>query len=296
MRLFSCLLILIVALSCKEPKPSDSNLFSLGVSLGTVDERLLEASGIVESISYPKHLWTLNDSGNLAEVFLIDEKAQTKLVCKLKDIENRDFEDIAVGVGPDSTKNYIYVGDIGDNLARYHVKYIYRFEEPVLRSEKEIEISMFDTLQIQLPDGTRDSETMMIDPVSNDLYLVSKMEDSVHVYRIQYPFKKEIMKAEKICAIPFYKITSGSISADGKEVLLKDYDNIYYWNNEGKISLEKLLQGKPKILPYTREKQGEAITWARDGSGYYTLSEKADGKLGGLLFYKRNYDCLDIKS
>lgn len=288
MRLFSCLLVLIIALGCKEPKPSDSDLFSLGISLGTVDERLLEASGIVESIVYPKHLWTLNDSGNPAEVFLIDEKAQIQLVCKLKNIENRDFEDVAIGVGPDSTKNYIYIGDIGDNLARYNIKYIYRFEEPILSNEKEIEISMFDTLQIQLSDGIRDSETMIIDPISNDLYLVSKMEDSVHIYRVPYPFKKEILTAEKIGTIPFYKITSGSISADGKEVLLKDYDNIYYWNNNRKVPLEKLLQGKPKILPYAREKQGESITWAHDGSGYYTLSEKVDGKLGELLFYKRN--------
>ncbi len=288
MRIIIHFLIFISVLSCTETKRSDSDLFSLGISLGTVDERLLEASGIVESISYPKHLWTLNDSGNPAEVFLIDEKAQTKLVCKLKDIENRDFEDVTLGIGPDSTKNYIYVGDIGDNLSRYKTKLIYRFKEPLISNEKEIEISAFDTLQIQLPDGIRDSETMMIDPVSNDLYLVSKMEDSVHIYRVPYPFKKGIMTAEKIGIIPFYKITSGSFSANGKEVLLKDYDNIYYWNNEREISLEKLLQQKPNILPYTREKQGEAITWAQDGSGYYTLSEKVDGKLGKLLFYKRN--------
>lgn len=288
MRPIIYLLIFISILSCTEIKQSNSNSFSLGVSLGSVDERLLEASGIVESISYPKHLWTLNDSGNPAEVFLIDQQAQIKLVCRLKGITNRDFEDITLGIGPDSTKNYIYVGDIGDNLSRYKTKLIYRFEEPLISNEKEIEISVFDTLQIQLPDGIRDSETMMIDPVSNDLYLVSKMEDSVHIYRVQYPFKNEIITAEKIAIIPFYKITSGSISTDGKEVLLKDYDNIYYWNNAAKISLEKLLQEKPKILPYTREKQGEAITWARDGSGYYTLSEKVDDKLGELLFYKRN--------
>jgi hypothetical protein len=273
---------------CKEPKPSDSNLFAKGVSLGTVDKHLLEASGLVESIANPNHLWTLNDSGNPAEVFLIDQKAKTKLVCRIEKIDNRDFEDIAIGPGPDSTKNYIYVGDIGDNLSFYKTKLIYRFEEPILGHDKKITITQFDTLMIKLPDGVRDTETLMIEPKSNDLYLVSKLEDSVRVYKVSYPFSKEIMIAERVAIIPYSKIVAGRISENGKEVLLKDYYNIYYWKNVNGIALSQLLLQKPAILTYDRENQGEAITWARDGSGYYTLSEKAKGKLGDLLFYKRN--------
>ena len=274
-------------LSCEEKKAAHSDLFSKGISLGTVDKKLVEASGLVESIANPNHLWTLNDSGNPAEIFLIDQQANTKLICKLKKIDNRDFEDIAIGPGPDSTKNYIYAGDIGDNLEQYQIKLIYRFEEPVLGGDRKIVIADFDTLKITLPDGVRDTETLLVEPGSNDLYLISKLEDSVRVYKVPYPFKKEVMTADRVAIIPYHKIVAGSISMDRKEILLKDYDYIYYWKNENQLPLDQLLKQKPELLTYDRERQGEAIAWARDGSGFYTLSEKVKGELGKLLFYKR---------
>ena len=280
------LIPLIFFSNCSQGKKSDSTLFEKGVPVGQVDDRLHEASGLVESIANPKHLWTLNDSGNPAEVFLIDQTAKIKLVCKLAGIDNRDFEDIAIGAGSDSSKNYVYVADIGDNLTRYKVKLIYRFEEPTIGVEKEVVISAFDTLQITLPDGVRDSETLMIEPDSHDMILISKLEDSVRVYRIAYPFDKKT-KATHVATIPYFKIVAGGISMNGEEVLLKDYDNIYYWKNQADFPLEQLLQQKPSILLYESEKQGESIAWARDGSGYYTLSEKVKGKRGELLFYKR---------
>jgi len=286
-KIYFALTALIFFSNCSKGKKSDSSLFEKGVSFGQVEDRLHEASGLVESVANPKHLWTLNDSGNPAEVFLIDQTAKTKLVCKLAGIDNRDFEDIAIGAGPDSTKNYVYVADIGDNLARYNVKLIYRFEEPVIGTKKEVNISVFDTLQITLPGRVRDSETLMIEPGSNDMYIVSKLEDSVRVYQLKYPFSNQVMVPNHVATIPYYKIVAGSFSTTGTEVLLKDYDNIYYWNNESRLPLAKLLQQKPAILFYEREKQGESIAWARDGSGYYTLSEKVDGKTGKLLFYKR---------
>jgi hypothetical protein len=286
-KIYFALIALIFFSNCSKGKKSDSTLFQKGLSLGEVEDRLHEASGLVESVANPKHLWTLNDSGNPAEVFLIDQTAKTKLVCKLAGIDNRDFEDIAIGAGPDSTKNYVYVADIGDNLARYNVKLIYRFEEPTIGAEKEIIISAFDTLQITLPDGVRDTETLMLEPGSKDMFLISKLEDSVRVYQLKYPFSNQVMIPNHVATIPYYKIVAGSFSTTGTEVLLKDYDNIYYWKNDVRLPLAKLFQQKPSILPYTREKQGESIAWARDGSGYYTLSEKVDGKTGKLLFYKR---------
>lgn len=278
-----------VAIGChsKKQQPPTTDSFLKGLALGTLNEKLHEASGLVESIQHPNNFWVLNDSGNPAEVFLIDRKAQTKLVCKLKGIDNRDFESIAIGRGKDSTKTYVYAGDIGDNNALYEVKLIYVFEEPTDISATEVTISNFDTLQIVLPDGKRDSEAMMTDPITNDLYLFSKREDSIRLYRVKYPFAKGKITAEKLATLNFQSIVAADMSADGKEVLIKNYDAIYYWKNVNGEPLEKLLQQPPQVLPYDRERQGEAIAWARDGSGYYTVSEKVDGELGKLLFYQR---------
>lgn len=273
--------------SCRDKNTSDTHLFSKGKSLGQVVKRLEEASGLVESITQPNHFWTLNDSGHPAEVFLIDAKAQIKLVCKLEGIENRDFEDITLAIDPRDGKTYVYAADIGDNQEKFKVKLIYRFEEPILSTETEISITKFDTIKIVLEDRVRDTEAIMIEPKTNDLYLVSKREDSVRLYQVKFPFSKDTLTAKRLAILPFHKIVAANLSMDGKEVLMKDYEKVFYWKNERNLSLQELLLTKPTELAYERERQGEAICWARDGKGYYTLSEAVRGEMGKLLFYKR---------
>ena len=277
---------LLVMLGCSADKASEK-LFTDGHSLGQIDQRLKEASGLVTSIINPGLLWTLNDSGNPAEVFLIDDHARIQLVCKLVNVRNRDWEDIAIGGGPEKGKNYLYVADIGDNQAQFDLKYIYRFEEPLWSKAKEQLITRIDTLVLRMPDGPRDAETLLIDPLTNDLFIISKREQFVGLYHAPYPFASDTLLLNKVLTIPMTQIVSGCISADGQEVLLKDYDHIHYWKRSEKESLAQLLARKPIELPYVREPQGEAIGWSRDGTAFYTLSESTKEKNADLIVYRR---------
>jgi hypothetical protein len=278
--------IAFVLFSCSEKTVETENSSFKGPrDLALIDERLPEASGLASSVVNPGFLWAVNDSGNSSDVYLIDTAASVKMICKLP-VDNRDWEDIAVGPGPKEGKTYVYVGEIGDNNAIHDFLYVYRFEEPTADTEVK-DVMLTDTLKIQISDGKRDVETMLIDPLTKDLYLISKREDSVGVYKVTQPFDHETLIAEKVQTIPYFKIVAGSISKDGKEILLKDYDHIYYWKRQKSESLETVLLKSPEELPYEREAQGESITWARDGSGYYTLSETNPGKPAYLRFYER---------
>lgn len=271
-------------LACSAGEISD--LFLPGTEQGAVDIKLEEASGLVASVAHPGYFWTHNDSGNGADLFLIDSKAQIAATMPLGKVKNRDWEDIAIGSGPQPDKTYLYVGDIGDNRAQYPYKIIYRFEEPAAIENKRIE--KFDTLFIQLPDGTRDAETLMIDPVSSDMFMVSKREDSVRLYQFSNTWKSgDTLTAELKIKMPYKLTVAGDISADGSEVLLKNYDHVYYWKRSGTEPIAELLKQTPVELKYKPEKQGEAIAWSRDGSGYYTLSESSTHERARLLFYKR---------
>lgn len=274
--------VFIVLVGCTKPK---ATLFKNGEPLGKVSKRLEEASGLAASINNPGYFWTINDSGNPAEVFLLDDHANIKLVCQLTRATNRDWEEIRIA--SDSDKNYLYVADIGDNRAEHDLKFIYRFEEPVLTKAKKLIIENIDTLIIKMPDGKRDTESLMIDPLTHDLYVLSKREDSIGLYLSRYPFSKDTLVLDKILTMPFHNIVSGDISADGQEILLKTYDEIYYWKRSVNDNISELLIKEPIELPYRREKQGEAITWALDGSGFYTLSESPEGHWAQLMFYKR---------
>lgn len=276
----SIAIICLLALECKPDKNK------VATTLGSVDPRLEEASGLVASINNPGMLWTINDSGNPPEIFLIDRHAKTRMVCTLFGARNRDWEDIAIGAGSDPQKKYIYVADIGDNWGQYEFKFIYRFEEPKLQAQSEVVITKFDTLILRMPDGRRDAETILIDPFDNDLFLISKNEDSVGLYTAPYPFHKDTIILRKVQTMPFTKIVAGSITPDGAEILLKDYDKIYYWKRSNNENLPETFARKPVELPYEREHRGEAIAWSNNADEFYTLSEGYMWNSTELLVYK----------
>jgi hypothetical protein len=287
--------ILFIAACSQKEKPAlvNETKFRKGIKLAELKvNKLDELSGLAASINNPGLLWTQNDSGNGADIFLIDQKLNLKQTYSLKGIDNRDWEDIAVGPGPDSTRNYIYIAEIGDNNASFRLKYIYRFEEPVWqKEEKKIKITVFDTITFQLPDGIKDLETLMIDPNSKDLIVISKRERPVYVYQIKYPYSiRDTITATKVGPLQLTQITAGDVSADGSEVLLKNYKHIYYWHNTAEIRVVDLLKTAPREIPYELEPQGESIAWARDNSGFYTISEKVQGKKSFLYFYERESD------
>jgi hypothetical protein len=281
--------IVLSLCSCEERTSVDTGLFEEPKPMAELtDSRLKEPSGIAASAKNPGLLWTHNDSGNSASVFLIDEKLSIRLTCKLDGVYNRDWEDIAVGPGPDAGKSYVYIGDIGDNFGMFPFKYLYRFEEPVLKEgETEIVITKFDTITFRLEDGAKDTETLMVNPINRKIYVVSKREDPVWVYELpsaQQP--KDTLTATKLVSLPYSRIVGGDFSSNGKELLLKNYQQVFYWKVEG-TDLKKSLTSKPTLLPYNEEPQGEAITFKHDGSGYFTLSEKLGKFKSFLYFYKR---------
>src|SRR5687768_3714989 len=107
MRNIFFLYVLITTMACSQKKTeSDSEIFLLGKPLAELtDRRLREPSGLAASATNAGFLWAHNDSGNPAEVFLIDDKLNIKLICTLQGATNRDWEDIAVGPGPEPGKN-----------------------------------------------------------------------------------------------------------------------------------------------------------------------------------------------
>lgn len=250
--------------------------------------KLEEISGIVASEKNPGMLWVHNDSGNKPEIYLVDQELKILLTVKLKNAQNRDWEDIAIGPGPEAGKTYLYVGDIGDNFGQFPDKYIYRFEEPAAsEDEKEISLQNYDRIIFTLPDANKDTETLLVDPTSKDIFVISKREEPVWVYKIAYPYQvSDTIRAEKLFSLPLTQIVGGDISPDGKKILLKNYEHIYYWPNPGVKTIEESLKEKPFEVPYKPEPQGESITWGRAESGFYTISEKNVGKDSYLYFYE----------
>lgn len=266
-----------------------STLFEKGKPLSEVtDKRLKEASGLVASRANKGMLWTHNDSGNDAEIYLINEKLDIIMTVTLQGIANRDWEDITLGPGPDASKTYLYIGDIGDNDAEFPVKYIYRLPEPVFSGEQNVSVSSFDRITFKLEDGVKDTESLFIDSKSKNLYVVSKREEPVTVYELPYvESSDDTLTASKILTLPYTKIVAAERNLETGEILMKNYEHIYYWENKNGEDIASLLKKKPVMVLYEKEPQGESIAWSVDGRGFYTISEKKKKQPSYLYFYSR---------
>lgn len=283
--------IILVSCSTKQTSKVEEPEFNRGKKLAEHNVKALkEVSGLASSVNNPGLLWAHNDSGNGADIFLIDKDLSIRQRYVLAGVENRDWEDIVVGPGPDSSKNYLFVAEIGDNDAVFPLKYIYRFEEPVINEQQQepVAIEEFETIIFRLPDGQKDTEALLVDPRTKNLMVVSKREEPVNVYLIEYPYSTtDTVTAKQITTLPLTQIVAGSFSADGNEILMKNYNHIYYWKNSSNASVVELLRQQPTEIPYIIEPQGESITWAYDDSGFFTISEINKGKKSFLYFYKR---------
>jgi len=215
---------------------------------------------------------------------LLDTNLTVRMTVKLQGIKNRDWEDLTVGPGPDPGKSYVYIGEIGDNEGVYADKHIYWFEEPELESN-EISISNFNTITFRLEDGAKDTESLFIDPVSKDLYIISKREDPVTLYRLTVQPGTEKLTAKKVMTLPQYKTVSADYSPQNG-LVIKNYKTILWWEPKAGADLSTVLKQQPVAIPYEEEPQGESIAWLNDGSGFYTISETKKKKPIYLWYYQ----------
>ncbi len=267
---------------------SDNTTFNTGVQTGTItDADIPEASGLAVSRKYPAMFWTHNDSNNPNDIFLVDSTGKKKATVVVNNATNRDWEDIAIGPGPTAGINYIYLGEIGDNNAVHSVSYIYRFPEPDVNLNGTSTISDVEKISFAYPDGPRNAETLLLDPLTKDLYVISK-ETSAHVYVAYYPQRTDTtITLKELDILPLSTLTAGDISATGSEILLKNYEQIYYWKRTDGQTIGQTLLRTPSLIPYITEPKGEAMGWAPDGSYFYTTGERKNNVNPGVYKYVR---------
>jgi hypothetical protein len=258
-------------------------------------KQLDEISGIAASSINKDIYYIHNDSGDTTRFFAIKPDGQIISTIYFKgdpdDVTGiDDFEDIAVGPGPVAGKSYVYAGDIGDNHSWRKMVAIFRVEESPKWTKDSIVHAQSVPLHLIYPDGPKDAETLMIDPIGKLIYIISKRADTVGVYTTPLNYKpNDTLLLTRRCKLyfggikPFRWITAGDISKDGQQVLVKSYVKVFYWQRKNNEPIWQTLQRTPRELPYKMERQGEAIGFTPDGTGYYTTSE---GVYQPIYYYK----------
>lgn len=291
--LITCLVLLLISCGDDDSSNFPDSLFDANRQIGSVESpQLTEISGIVSSRSTEGVLWAHNDKGDGARIYMLHESGRHLGIFYLEGIAARDWEDIAIGPGPQPDKNYIYIADIGDNDEISKVLYIYRFLEPSVENldfPTEQTITDIDVIEVVYDDKPRDAETLLIDPLTKDLLIVTKSKKASEVFNLPYPQSlTRRNRLVRLAQLPFDTAVGGDVSADGLEILIKNYENIYYWKKRANQGYAQVFSQDPVILPYHEEPQGEAIGWKADGTGYYTISEEANNRPSPVYFFSRN--------
>jgi hypothetical protein len=273
--------------------------FARAETLGRVQApNLTEISGVAMSKKNPGVLWVHNDSGHAAELFAIARDGRTLAQYVVDGAHNADWEDLAFGPGPEPGEAYLHVGDFGGNRRARLEFVVYRVREPRVPSGDQpiVHGSLpASALHFTYPDGHHDAETLFFDPKSDgDLYVVTKdRQGASHVYRARGPIADGSSKPlERVASLQLPKTgergsdqaTSGAISPSGEYVLIKTYTMLYLWVRREGASIADTLRTPACRVPLVREEQGEALTFAPDGTGYLTTSE---GRTPPIYFFRR---------
>jgi hypothetical protein len=283
--------VFIVICSCQKSQPQvelpkEVEYEATPQAMQLTGIKLREVSGITYSRNNAEHLWANQDSGNPPFLYLIREDGTVADSLEIAGASNRDWEDLVCGNGPVDGRSYLYVGEIGDNNASYQNYSIFRFEEP---GAGEQAVTNYEELRFVYDDGARDAEAFVVDNTTKDIYIITKREEKSRVYRIAYPQSaSELNQANFLYELNYGGVVSAASSADGKEVLVKTYTQVFHYTKEPSVTIEDALKNSsPKILDYQLEPQGEAISFSASGDGFFTLSEEAMGVEAKLFFYRK---------
>jgi hypothetical protein len=269
------LMVLVLSAGCRSVS-GDCPKFLGGHEVGKIQSALIGgASGLAASRKNPGVLWIHNDYGP-ACVYAITPAGKHLGVYNFAGAKNRNWEDIAIGPGPEPNVDYIYAGDIGDNNAKRKDVTIYRIIEPNVDANQtpvNVTITNVETIVLVYPDGPRDAETLIVDPLTRDIYIVSK-EQTSKVYRAAYPQKTtDKTTLEQVAKLKWGMATGGDISPDGREIIVRGYFGASLWVRPKTEPMWKAFEGSECAIPIIPEQQGEAICFDSKGTGYYTTSE-----------------------
>jgi hypothetical protein len=257
-----------------------------------------EASGFAASLCQQNVFWTHNDSGDDSYLFAFDLGGENLGTWRVASIQNIDWEDIALF--KDKTgKCFIYIGEIGDNKLQRREHAIYRVAEPTVSDttksstkKNSLPIDTHEVIRFVYPDFNQDAETLMIEPKSGDIYVVTKrVSGPAGVYRLKASFGgAETQLAEKITeiavpAIPNGLITGGDISPDGKRVAVCDNFQAYEWAlPETATTFDEIWKQSLVLIDLGKRTNGEAIAYSPSGESIYATSE---GRNPPLIEVKR---------
>jgi hypothetical protein len=232
--------------------------------------------------------WTLNDSGNDADIFAIDEQGAQRGIFHVSNARNVDWE--TMQLGPDGAGGYaIYIGDVGDNNQDRKESTIYRFAEPeplaVNANVKEAQTAKAEVFRIAFPNGPRNTEAMLVHPVTGEIVFITKDDRGrSEIYRVPSPLDPRstttLQLVGRLNLSAFGSrgelVTDASVSPDLRHVVVRTYTSGLEYDLADGAPLTSLWgqpPQTPRVFRIDDGGHGEGVTYRTDGQWIMSIAE-----------------------
>ncbi|NUR96977.1 MAG: hypothetical protein HOV67_17185 [Kribbellaceae bacterium] len=204
------------------------------------DDRIRKPTGLVRSIKHQGTYYAVSSSGDTGRVFALDATGKVEAVfrfgAKVVDVQ-------ALGMDRNGT---LYIADIGDSKESRDQIHIYTFPEPDSLQDANVKYHQYD---FKYPDGAHDAETLLIDPETSQLYVVTKSSKGAgSIYSAPAsPSRQGTIDLTKVAAAPSGVIKDGTFLPDGQQAVLRtstDLATVAWGDNPNAIARSAALPGE----------------------------------------------------
>ncbi|GAA1922851.1 hypothetical protein [Nocardioides marmoribigeumensis] len=223
------------------------------------DPAITESSAVVEVGRGPDHrVLTINDSGDGPVVYVLDPRTGRTVGRSSYDGDAVDVEALAPGLGGE-----VWVGDIGDNGAVRADVQLYRL--PALKDgDREVPSTRYDLVY---RGGARDAETLLVQPRTGRVFVVSKSFFGGKVYAAPRDLRadrpNQLVPVGPAPAV----VTDGAFFPDGRHVVLRDYSRAYV------LDTTRLPWRRVDSFELPDQPQGEGVAVRRGGRSLLVSTE-----------------------
>ena len=253
-----------------------------------VDTQLSEISGLATSRRHDDVLWLLDDGGNPARLFAINNDGDRLATVRVEVVPKTDWEDLSA-FHLDG-KDYLLIADTGDNGGLRHTLQVHVVEEPAEVENARVRPAW--SIAFRWPDGARDCEAVTVDPESGRILLVSKRRQPPELFELPLRPAAGVQTARLVghlAGVPVsseeerrqnarqarirHQVTAADLSPDGRTLAVMTYQELLFYRHEPGEDWAKTVSRPAQVRELPWLPQAEALGWSPDGRSLYATGE-----------------------
>ncbi len=225
----------------------------------------------IEKTTKSNLFWVVQDAGNNNHIFGLDEKGDIKADITIENAKNRDWEDLT-----SDKEGNLYIGDFGNNNKEETNFTILKITNPQVKMKR----IKAEFIRFSLPKDTKPKDFEAFFLYNDYFYVFSKETKKFRTLKIpnRVGYHEAKLFSEFNLEGKNNKITSATISRNGKRMYLLNHDKVWELSE---YKNDTFFEGKITSFPFNHKTQKEGV-FEIDNTLYITDEYKKNE--GGNLY------------